>query len=142
MVTDTDLCPICNLAKETTCHALWSCAVASEVWADYLSLLQKWDSAEADFRGLWERMVSVLDLQKLGEVACVLRKIWFRRHKFIFESKFDSPRVVYNNAVIEHEEYQQTQAGAVNDDNSGSGSVSANRLVRWKKPKHGGVKLN
>lgn len=45
-------------------------------------------------------------MKKLGEAACVLRKIWFRRHKFIFKRKFESPRVVYSSAVSESEDFQ------------------------------------
>lgn len=72
-ITEIALCPICEQSKETS-HALWSCGVASDVWAEQC-VPQKWSSAKDEFSNVWERLVSGLNMQKLGEVACVLQKI-------------------------------------------------------------------
>lgn len=38
-VIDSSLCPICKLEGEATLHALWSCLLASDVWAEGGSLV-------------------------------------------------------------------------------------------------------
>lgn len=40
-IIENDLCPIYKLCEETSCHTLWSCGAASDVWAEDLSSLQK-----------------------------------------------------------------------------------------------------
>lgn len=48
-VFDSALRPICEQVEETTCHALWNCGAASDVWAEHFSVLQKWQCTEEDF---------------------------------------------------------------------------------------------
>lgn len=48
-VIDSGMCPICELVEESTSHALWTCNVMSDVWADSQSLLHKWPCIEEDF---------------------------------------------------------------------------------------------
>lgn len=45
----------------------------------------------------------------LEEVACILRRIWFRRNKFVFDNKFDSPKSVWLGGKEKVDNFQQVQ---------------------------------
>ncbi|XP_042939506.1 uncharacterized protein LOC122274538 [Carya illinoinensis] len=96
-VVDSALCPICKQVEETTCHVVWSCMAASDVWADQFSVVQKWDSRDMNFCSLWELLTTGLCLKQLEQVACVMRRIWLRQNQFIFEGKFADPKTVYSS---------------------------------------------
>lgn len=70
----------------------------------------------------------------------MLRKIWFRVNKFIFERKFDSPREEYSNALTEFEKFQQAQVDPFIA--AGRETRPVNRAGRWKKPERRILKVN
>lgn len=61
--------PICNQYEETTCHVLWSCAAAVDVWVDGSSPVQKSSSEEVDFGLIWRKMTETLNAEELELAA-------------------------------------------------------------------------
>lgn len=43
------LCPVCKRFDESTCHAMWICSGASDVWACERSPMLKWSSGEGTY---------------------------------------------------------------------------------------------
>lgn len=54
-------------------------------------------------------MVDNLSTPTLEMCAIILRQIWARKNRFIFEEKFDSPHNILLKAQILLENYQTTQ---------------------------------
>lgn len=62
-----------------------------------------------EFIGFWEEMITRLQTKELEEVISILRRIWFRLNKFVFEQIFINPRRVIMEALQEMTEFQQAQ---------------------------------
>lgn len=104
-VSTNDLYPNCEQDEKTSHDILWSYAVAQDVWAGFLSSLQKWKRLDAGFYNILENMVVSLQKSELEEIACVLRRIWLQRNRFVFEGKFESPRSILQGAREEKEAF-------------------------------------
>lgn len=89
------------MEEETVCHALGSYSTSSDVWADLQSPVQKWWCREMEFIGFWEEMITRLQTKELEEVISILRRIWFRLNKFVFEQIFINPIRVIMEALQE-----------------------------------------
>ncbi|KAF5481319.1 hypothetical protein F2P56_001980 [Juglans regia] len=87
-VIDNPLCPICLRGDETMMHVLWHCPATRDVWAESLRASQKWCVNEAGLLKLWEDLSGKLDKNELEEVAFIMRGVWMRMNKFIFENEF------------------------------------------------------
>lgn len=81
-------------------------------------------------------MTTRLQRNDLEKAACVLRRIWLRRNKFVFEGKFDSPKSVILGPKVELEGFQQaqemTQASIQHES-------LVNKAIKQKKP---GININ
>ncbi|XP_042942776.1 uncharacterized protein LOC122276958 [Carya illinoinensis] len=104
-VCDNSRCPICLKEAENVMHVLWLCPAANDVWAEHSRTLQKWNTEENDFLGLWAKISSKLNKPETEEVVAVMRNLWIRRNKFIFEQKFASPSSVIRLAKEDLNEY-------------------------------------
>ncbi|XP_042973011.1 uncharacterized protein LOC122304814 [Carya illinoinensis] len=71
---------------------------------------KKWNTKEDDFLGLWAKISSKLNKSETEEVVAVMRNLWIRRNKFIFEQKFASPSCVIRLAKEDLNEYYATQS--------------------------------
>lgn len=136
-VVENPNCPICNRYEETICHALWSCDAAVDVWAEGCSPVQKWSSEVMDFGMVWKKMVQSLSTEDLELSAIVLRNIWLRRNKFIFESLFNSPANIFKQAETIRAEFKE--ANCIEDKN---GDPAIREVEKWKKPSEGMIKVN
>ncbi len=90
---DDDLCPSCDLERESTFHAIWSCSRAQDVWGDANSCFQKCSLLCNSFISLFEECM----LRFYKDMECfvvIARKIWLRRNAFIFEGSFMHPSKV------------------------------------------------
>ncbi|XP_042969115.1 uncharacterized protein LOC122301804 [Carya illinoinensis] len=126
-IIDSSLCPICEREEESTVHALWSCPSASYVWAENDSPVKKWACSVVNFMELWKKLNYCLEEEKVGLVACTLRRIWLRRNAVIFEKNFECPKVLTSIAQQNFAEFSEA--------NSGPKSAQVNRsYARWKKP--------
>lgn len=54
-------------------------------------------------------MISVLIKHEMEVIAVILRRIWQRRNKHIFQQKFDSPCLLINAAHNELKDFQNAQ---------------------------------
>ncbi|XP_042969101.1 uncharacterized protein LOC122301787 [Carya illinoinensis] len=136
-VVDNPLCPICEKEFETSCHAIWSCPTAVDVWAEEGSLVKKWASSEVDIEIIWKNMVERLIAEEMRLIAIVMRCIWLRRNKFVFEKGFTSPKDILIQARHNVIDFQLPQTSKLE-------SIKRQRrdMVRWKAPDKEIVKLN
>ncbi|XP_042983169.1 uncharacterized protein LOC122312591 [Carya illinoinensis] len=110
-IIDSSLCPICEREEESTVHALWSCPSASDVWADNDSPVKKWACSVVNFMELWKKLNYCLEEEKVGLVACTLRRIWLRRNVVIFEKKFECPKALTSIAQQNFAEFNEANSG-------------------------------
>lgn len=91
-------CPRCGDEENNSCHALWMCPAAREVW---------WNSALRlvldSYKGgpISALCLHIVDNGRGDEVAifCMLLwSIWFDRNRWVFEGKCDSPEEVFSRA--------------------------------------------
>ncbi|XP_041026997.1 uncharacterized protein LOC121267211 [Juglans microcarpa x Juglans regia] len=136
-VIENPNCPICNRYEETICHALWSCDAAVDVWAKGSSPVQKWSSEVADFGMVWKKVIQSLSMEDLELVAIVLRNIWLRRNKFVFESLFNSPANIFKQAEITWADFKEA-----NCIESQKGNPAIREVEKWRKPREGMIKVN
>lgn len=112
-ITDDGLCPVSKQHEETSCHILWTCATARDVWTCPTSLLQKRKCIDRGFFNVWEEMISKLQKAKIEEIACICRTLWMRRNKEVFEGRFESPRSLLQVARVDLENSQQAQVSNI-----------------------------
>ncbi|XP_042974729.1 uncharacterized protein LOC122306365 [Carya illinoinensis] len=118
---------MCEREEESTIHALWGCPSASDVWAENNNPVHKWASSLVEFMELWKQLNYCLEEEKVGLVACTLRRIWLRRSAVIFEKKFEDPKALISAAQQNFADFREA--------NSGSMSTQSNIIIaRWKKP--------
>jgi hypothetical protein len=83
-----------------------------------------------------------LNTEELSLIAVISRRIWLRRNKFIFESLFTHPRVVFNEAVSSLEEYRWYNSRE-DDRNNINGVPCCTRPPSvWNPPPLGVIKVN
>lgn len=85
-VAEEGSCVLCQQAKETTVHVLWSCTTTSDVLPIH-SPFSKWFNYFSDFKILWSKIANKLDKSVLEEVAFILQKIWLHRSANVFQKK-------------------------------------------------------
>lgn len=124
---------MCELEEESTCHALWSCRGASNVWAEESSPLDKCSSNEVELYEVWDRLVTKVSRAELELVAVVIRMIQLRRNDFLFEKKFEGLEVIFKQAEESLVKFQQAQSKTVREI---MGSVGARREGRWRAPNY------
>lgn len=71
------------------------------------SPLTKWSSVVRDVWDLWRKMLDRLSQKQLELSDVILRQLWRRRNMFVFKDKFDSPKMVVQNATKQMEEYRK-----------------------------------
>ncbi|KAF5450671.1 hypothetical protein F2P56_031001 [Juglans regia] len=134
-----DMCPICKSESETILHALWQCTAVNDVWACKGSGVQKWSVMVVDFMDLWDRLCMKMNSGLLEEVAMILKGIWNRRNKYVFENVFSSPAQVYEGAIHSLDGFRN--ALKCKKANS-SGGCPVSVIKQWKKPEDGWLKAN
>ncbi|XP_042973040.1 uncharacterized protein LOC122304840 [Carya illinoinensis] len=91
------------------------------------SPVHKWACSAGHFMDLWKQINSCLEEDGVGLVACTMRRIWLRRNSFIFEKKFESPKVLIHAAKQNLEEFRTVN-------NPSKPDQVDRRLIRWKEP--------
>jgi ribonuclease HI len=79
-----------------------------------------------------------LDEDDLQIFVFVARQIWFRRNKFIFDGKFQSPSMVNQIATTQLQGYRKVEE----EHRRGRSAVPVPTVPWWKKPPAGSTKLN
>ncbi|KAF5477664.1 hypothetical protein F2P56_004283 [Juglans regia] len=132
-------CQACGMEEETVCHVLWTYPAASDVWAESQSGLQKWTCEEKEFFYIWAEMQSKLQKTKVEEVAMILKGLWFRRNRMVFEGKFDSPSKVIAAAISGLKCFQESRL----EGNQTKGvNIQRRKDTKWKPPDEGVTKVN
>jgi hypothetical protein len=83
-VIEEDICPCCNLEKETLFHAIWLCLAAQDVWGDSKSYFQKCNMICNSFKSLFEECISRFSKEDIELFVNIARKIWLRINVLIF----------------------------------------------------------
>lgn len=104
---DSNCCFICNRKFENAIHVLWLCSATMDMWATDGSPLTKWSSVVHDVWDLWRKMLDRLSQKQLELSVVILRQLWRRRNMFVFKEKFDSPKMVVQDATKQMEEYRK-----------------------------------
>ncbi|KAF5458726.1 hypothetical protein F2P56_022736, partial [Juglans regia] len=138
-IGESPLCPICGSNEESVFHILWSCPSAADVWAESNSPMKKWANEGVDFMSLWIKMINALKNEDIEWMAVVMRRIWLRRNRFIFENNFYSPKQVILMAGEGLEDYKTAKMSTIGCQDGG-GSHGAQK--KWKKPGTNVIKAN
>ncbi|KAF5475754.1 hypothetical protein F2P56_007529 [Juglans regia] len=138
-IGDCPLCTICGSSEESVLHILWSCPSAADVWAESNSPVKKWANEGVDFMSLWIKMINELKKEEIEWMAVVMRRIWLRRNRFIFENKFYSPKQVILMARECLEDYKIAHMSIIGC-RGGGGSHGAQK--KWKNPGTNMIKAN
>ncbi|KAF5472199.1 hypothetical protein F2P56_008936 [Juglans regia] len=120
-VIENPICPICLKGEETIMHVLWHCPAAGDMWAESHRAIQKWGPLETDLLKLWKDLEGKLNKYELDGVAVIMRGLWMRRNKFIFDNKFLSPSSIIKYARESIEEYHAVEEGTVEQKSSRNG---------------------
>ncbi|KAF5441933.1 hypothetical protein F2P56_037100 [Juglans regia] len=139
-IADCPLCPICGSSEESMIHILWNCISATDVWAKNNSPVKKWANEEVDFMSLWIKMIHDLKREELEWKVVVMRRIWLKRNRFIFENKFYNPKQVISMAGEGLEDYKTAQNNINVPLEIGGGSHGMQK--KWKKSSTNMVKAN
>lgn len=141
---DKFTCPSCEREEETLCHVLWRCPAVVDVWAEEGSPMQKWAYGEEYIGVVWRKMAEKLNEEELGLVATVLRNVWLRRNKLVFENGFFNPKAIFTQAKHSIEENQSAQGNsrATSSSRTTNNSRGERELAKWKAPREGVVKVN
>lgn len=127
-ITENSNCLSCQSEEETIMHALRKCTGVYDVWAKAGISVQKWASVGNDFIELWDKLSQAL------ETVSILRSIWYRRNRVVFENEFESPTQVIKTTIVSLNEYQET-LNMKEGKKSSEGKIGEKQ--KWKKPEDG-----
>ena len=93
-----DRCEFCTQHIETTCHVLWECPFARNVWALAGRRIQKCSNSASDFFELFRSMTTRLNQQELELWTVIVWALWNARNKYHFEKAQLQPQRIYEGA--------------------------------------------
>ncbi|XP_041011502.1 uncharacterized protein LOC121255306 [Juglans microcarpa x Juglans regia] len=125
------------LEDEILAHILWSCFSAKDVWLLCSKSIQKANIQVSSFLSVFEFLIDRLSSQKLVLFATLTRLIWFRRNSLIHDGHFQSPNVLFDNAVKVVDEYCNARAKSAR-----FGIQNLLPTTRWETPPSSWVKVN
>lgn len=136
------MCPCCCREQETVVHVLWSCPAAQDVWGIGSMIFQKCAFNGDMIMQFMEFCLDRLKIEELNLMAVIARRIWLGRNKFIFESLFSHPWIIYSEVMAHLEEYQRC--------NKKGGDLSSVEIMQtiprpqtgWCPPPDGLIKVN
>jgi ribonuclease HI len=134
-VVEDKRCPVCGNVDETTIHALWECPSAMGVWNEGAQTFQKFSFNGGAFLKLVEELFIRCNGDEMIQFAGIVRRIWLRRNKLIFEGVFSSPSEVVKASLAAVEEFQAVQG------RKHSGGTMENQIP-WRAPPIGWVMVN
>ncbi len=94
-----DCCPCCCYDFESVEHALWSCLVANDVWAESKLKVLKWDRCVYSFCELINNAQSRLDPEDMELFCCVTYFIWMQRNRLVHDACSCNPKDVMQRAA-------------------------------------------
>ncbi|KAF5451868.1 hypothetical protein F2P56_026929 [Juglans regia] len=107
---------------ETSGHVLWGCIAAKDVWGQGVKK---------------SRLVEMLSLEELEEVAATMRGIWTRRNNTLHGKDFKHPNALHQLAKVELVSYRETLTEEL------VVKLPAHAgTPKWSKPEVGSYKVN
>uniref|UniRef100_A0A7N2LT45 Reverse transcriptase zinc-binding domain-containing protein n=1 Tax=Quercus lobata TaxID=97700 RepID=A0A7N2LT45_QUELO len=100
-------CEICLQHPETTCHVLWECPFARDIWSVAGRRIQKSPTGTSDFFSLFRSMANRLSKQELESWAMVVWAIWGARNKFYFKKTQLQPLGIVEGAISMLNDFQR-----------------------------------
>jgi hypothetical protein len=94
-----DCCPCCCYDFESVEHALWSCPVANDVWAESKLKVLKWDRCVYSFCDLINNAQSRLDPEDMELFCCVAYFVWMQRNRLVHDACSCNPKDVMQRAA-------------------------------------------
>jgi len=94
------------------------------------------------FMQLVEFCMGKFSIRDMELMAVLSRRIWLRRNKFIFESIFTPPQVIFSEAVALIDEYRRYNKREDEPITSNGVRHSASAMTVWKPPPDGIIKVN
>lgn len=142
-IVSNPLCPIYERHKEIVMHAPWSSPFASVVWAENLSLVQKWVTVEEGFLEMWDKLMWKFKRDEMEWIAISICIIWLR-NRFICQNQFYRPRKVIQMMVIQmtREGMKHFQSAQVLLKGIHTPAITSSLIKCWKKLDINVVKAN
>ncbi|XP_059453388.1 uncharacterized protein LOC132183934 [Corylus avellana] len=94
-ITIDPMCLICGREVETTFHIIWACSSLMDVWSGGSRTFQKFIPLSSDLLLLAEGIYQKCEREEFTIFVETLRKIWFRRNRWIHEGVFTPPNEVH-----------------------------------------------
>lgn len=132
---ENELCPICGIT-ENVIHILGECLASYDVWGKGDNPLRKWSIQLLDFWSFWVYLVDKTSKYNRELCSTICKNIWNHKNLFIFEDRFDSPRVLYQQAQSQVINYQAAQPSSPHS------STPEDRTLKWQPPPHNVLKAN
>ncbi|KAF5475859.1 hypothetical protein F2P56_007621 [Juglans regia] len=136
-VVEISSCLICKQELETSGYVLWGCIAAKDVWGQGVKKVQKLSFQSDLIFDIWSRLVEMLSLEELEEVAATMRGIWTRRNNTLHGKDFKHPNALHQLAKAELVSYRETLTEEL--------VVKLPAHVgtpKWSKPEVGSYKVN
>ena len=135
-MTLSDLCPRCNEAPESLCHALFDCRTVCAVWTSHpCSRIISAAPRDSDMMIKW--LLSHASSEEFEWICASMWASWFGRNKYVMEAvdcNVMQLSISFVEMVKEYKAY--TQKIAV------SRSPRIISLQKWQPPCNGWVKIN
>ncbi|XP_021749725.1 uncharacterized protein LOC110715453 [Chenopodium quinoa] len=133
------LCPCCNLADETTVHAIILCPSAHQLWLNS-GCREALNLANSDsFGEILLKWAEHLSKEVYQRSLFLSWFIWFRRNKWVFENAWDADEALllrHSRLVVDYGEYTEKIYGGTSPPNEPAGRTT------WMPPPSSVVKIN
>jgi len=97
-VVDSKTCPCCLIEDEDVLHDLWSCPAVQDIWGCGPRIFQKSSFMGTSFQQLFRYFSDRLCNEDLVLMAFLFQRIWFRRNRIVFDTKWIHPSTVVQQA--------------------------------------------
>lgn len=139
-------CPLCNLADESTIHALWNCSRLKDIKKKFPHASLPMVSAFPDFYTFVGECWDFLSKDEVEILLLVFWRIWHRRNKYVHDHITLDDRLVLEWALDFHSRYKEANSNPITSSPSrGLSDIRERAPVlhdRWDPPPAGCVKLN
>lgn len=105
-------------------------------------MFQKCISAGDNFSQVFEDCISRFTQENLELMAVILRRIWLRRNRLVFEGVFAHPSNVYKESVLSLADFSRCNSREGQEHNPHNFSVLGASLSNWQPPSLGVIKIN
>jgi hypothetical protein len=138
-VVDSKTCPCCLIEDEDVLHALWSCPAAQDIWGCGQQIFQKSSFIGTSFQQLFRYFSDRLCNEDLVLMAFLCQRIWFRRNRIVFDTKWIHPSTVVKQAKAGLDDFQASISSLLSRETEVEVKDSPKG---WQPPFPGSIKIN